>query len=273
MKLGVDGRTALVTGGTRGIGMGISRALLAEGVTVIAVGRNAAVGEEFRATLRAEGLPADFICSDVTDPAAVDALAAAVRAKWPRIDIVVNNVGGLMDIGGGPRGVIGIPPQEWIGTFTKTVVSAMNVCARFVPAMQDAGWGRIVNIASIAATEPPVTTPADYGAAKAALRNATFSLAHALGGSGITVNSVSPGPVLTDELVTHIRNIAATRGWTGDFAALERHYLAEIRPNAVGRLGRPEDIGAIVAFLASDLASYITAADIRADGGVSRSVA
>lgn len=273
MDLGISGKVAVVTGGTRGIGRGISRSLLREGVTVIAVGRNSAVGAEYRAALQAEGLPADFMCGDVTDAASLEAVAAAIADRHGRVDIVVNNVGGVLEMGGGTRGVIGIPPREWIGTFSKTVVSAMNVCAHFVPGMQQAGWGRIINIGSIAASEPPVSTPADYGAAKAALRNATFSLAQALGSSGITVNSISPGPVLTDELVRHIGNIAVDRGWAGDFAAQERHYLAEIRPNLVGRLGVPADIGAIVAFLASPHSSYITAADIRVDGGVSRAVA
>ncbi|PKP98664.1 MAG: short-chain dehydrogenase [Alphaproteobacteria bacterium HGW-Alphaproteobacteria-13] len=273
MDLGLTGKTAIVTGGTGGVGAGIVEALAEEGVTVFAVGRDPQRGTRYSSDLQRKGLPVDFVEGDVTDPTSLDAVARQLADRAARVDIVVNNVGGLANMSGGTRGWTGIPDSEWLDTFAKTVISAVAVSRLFIPAMRENGWGRVINIGSIAANEPPASTPGDYGAAKAALKNATYSLAHALAGTGITANLVSPGPILTDELIKHIGNIAANRGWTGDFSLWERRYLEEIRPNAVGRIGRPADIGKAVAFLASEHASYVTGADIRIDGGSSRAVA
>lgn len=270
MDMGIAGKTAVVTGGTGGIGRGIAEALAAEGARVVVIGRNVQRGAD---CCRQLAQLVEFVCGDVTNSESLEQITQEIHQRGWSIDILVNNVGGLVNLVGGERSCFGVPDVDWSGTFSKVVISAVAVSRLFVPTMITAGWGRVINVASIAATEPPPSTPSAYGAAKAALRNATFSLAHALSGTGVTANTVSPGPIITDELVKHIRKLGCDRRWVGDWAELERCYLREIRPNAVGRIGRPEDVGRAVAFLASEHASYITGSDLRIDGGSCRAVA
>jgi NAD(P)-dependent dehydrogenase (short-subunit alcohol dehydrogenase family) len=141
----------------------------------------------------------------------------------------------------------------------------------FAPGMRERGFGRIIQIASAAATQPEPDL-GEYQAAKAAMVNLTSSLAKSLAHSGVTVNSVSPGMVLTPALAGWMRGIAGERGWGVDLAAIEARFTREIIPLCVPRVGRPEDIGRAVAFLASPFAGYVTGANFHIDGGQCRSV-
>lgn len=269
MDLQLQERRALVTGGSRGIGRGIAAALAKEGARVIFCGRDKIAGQSTENELRASGGDAIFMAADVESDAGIDALAAAVLAEGP-IDILVNNVGGAHDADAGSRPFTDIPPQDWVLTFNKCVFGAVRLIDRIVPAMQAQGWGRVINISSIAGAEPG-HTPADYSAAKAALNTLTSALSTSLASTGVTANTVSPGPILTDALQAYIDFVAHSRGWNETGAALEQRFLAEVMPLKVNRIGRPEDIGAAVAFLASARADYITGANLRVDGGQSAS--
>jgi 3-oxoacyl-[acyl-carrier protein] reductase len=269
MDLGLVGRRALVTGGSRGIGRGIVRALASEGASVVFCGRNEAVGEGAAQSLRGEGLDVRFVAGDVENDAAIDALALEVAGLGP-VEILVNNVGGSHNPEGGARDWVGIPSPEWEKTFYKCVVGAVRLSDAVLPAMRARGWGRIVNISSVAGLEPGESVPADYSAAKAAMNTMTQSLSRALASTGVTVNAVSPGPVLTEGLKNWVDLLARERGWTGDWSAIEKRFVKDEMRLTVDRLGRPEDIGRAVAFLAGTGADFITGTNLRIDGGLSR---
>lgn len=151
---------------------------------------------------------------------------------------------------------------------SKCVFNAVRLTDAFLPAMRARRWGRVINISSIAGIEPGFS-PADYSAAKGALNTLTVALSTSLARSGVTANVVAPGPILTDALQSYIDSVAAARGWRERGEALEQRFMAEVMPLKVNRIGRPEDIGAAVAFLAGPGADYITKANLRVDGGQS----
>ena len=261
------GRTALVTGGSRGIGRAIVATLAGAGAEVIFCGRSVATGEAMQAELAAKGLAVRFLAADVESEEGIDALAEAAGP----VDILVNNVGGAHDAAAGLRPFDAIPPGDWAKTYMKCVFSAVRLIDAVLPTMRERGWGRIINISSTAGLEPGYS-PADYASAKTALTGLTIALSTSLARTGITANTVSPGPILTDALQPVIDSTADSRGWeeTGD--AREQRFLAEVMPLKVNRIGRPEDIGAAVTFIASSAGDFITGANLRVDGGQSASI-
>lgn len=270
MDLKLTGRRALVTGGSRGIGRGIVAALAAEGAQVVFCGRSAGAGEHTAAELRAAGMDVTFLQGDMVSDAGVDLLAETVLASGP-IDILVNNVGGAHDAEAGARPFTDIPATDWPLTFAKCVFNAVRLCNAMVPTMQKRGWGRVINISSSAGMEPGMA-PADYSAAKAALNTATQALAVSLTQTGVTANAVAPGPVLTEAMNEFMEFLAGQGGWPEGAEARETHFITHVMPLKTKRMGRPEDIGAMTAFLASDQAEFVTGALIRVDGGQSVSV-
>jgi 3-oxoacyl-[acyl-carrier protein] reductase len=140
-----------------------------------------------------------------------------------------------------------------------------------VPQMRQLGWGRIIQLSSVAGVQPLAALP-DYNATKAAVINMTVSLAKELANTGVTVNTVTPGPIMTSGWIEWVRGIAKARGWGEDMAQIERRIVQEVLPNSVGRVGRVEDIANAVAFLASPLAGFINGANLRVDGGGVQSV-
>jgi NAD(P)-dependent dehydrogenase (short-subunit alcohol dehydrogenase family) len=132
--------------------------------------------------------------------------------------------------------------------------------------MREQGWGRVIQIASGEATNPYPTMP-DYAASKAALVNLSVSLAKSLDRSGVTANTVSPGIVVTHGVERFFRGLAAERGWGESWDEIERHVLADVLDNPSGRLGRPDEVAAVVALLASPWGDYVNASNWRVDGG------
>jgi 3-oxoacyl-[acyl-carrier protein] reductase len=177
------------------------------------------------------------------------------------VDILVNNAGTFPN-----RGWDDTAPEDWLELYAVNVAAVVRCIQGFLPGMRAAGWGRVIQIGTGEAISPFPFMP-DYAAAKAALLNLTVSLAKHLDRTGITVNTVSPGIIVTTGVKEFYQAEAARRGWGQDWPAIEARVLAEILDNPTGRLGRPEEVADLVAFVASPLAGYINGANLRIDGG------
>lgn len=264
MDLGIRGKRALVTGSTTGIGAATVRLLAKEGVQVVIHGRNAERAASVKAAIEADGGVAAIALGDLgTDDNAAAPLEAALAA-FGGIDILVNNLGFYE-----PFAPVwtDATPADFAFAYEGNVVAAVRTIRAVLPGMKERGWGRIINIASGAYTQPPPDFPA-YGPAKAALVNLSVGLARAVPLTGITVNTVSPGNVLTEAMKSNLPKIGAAAGWPEtDISAIEKRFVAEKWPNPVGRMGRSEEIAALIAFLASAHSAYITGTNYRIDGG------
>ena len=155
--------------------------------------------------------------------------------------------------------------------YNVNVVGAARLIQHLVPQMRERHWGRIIQMASGDATEPLAFMSA-YAATKAALVNMTVGLAKSLANTGITVNTVSPGIIATDGVKQFYKGLAARFGWGSDWGVIEHHILTEVLPNPTGTLGTVEEVADLIAFISSPLAGYINAANIRIDGGSTRSI-
>ena len=266
MDLALIGKRALVTGSTGGIGEGIAKMMAREGAAVVVQGRNESAGQRVQQQIETAGGKAVVAIGDLsTDDGAKRVVDKAV-AEFGAIDILVNNAGAYE-----VRGWADATPQEWLDTFNQDVLSMVRVIRLLVPQMKPLGWGRIIQLSSVVGVQPLAAQP-DYGAAKAAVINMTVSLAKELANSGITVNTVTPGPIMTAGWIEWARGISRARGWGDDLAQIEHRVVQEIIPNSVGRVGRVDDIANAVAFLVSPLAGFINGANLRVDGGSAQSV-
>jgi NAD(P)-dependent dehydrogenase (short-subunit alcohol dehydrogenase family) len=245
MKL--DGKTALVTGATSGIGRSIAEHMAAAGASLLITGRNQTAGSEL-----AKVLGARFVAGDITDPAFPDQLVADAVATFGRIDILVNNAGVTT------RGtLLETTDAEWLRVMDVNVTALMRCSRAALRHMVSVGSGSIINIASDFGVVAGKREAA-YCASKGAVVQLTRAMALDHGRQGIRVNTVCPGDVETPMLLEGIQS----RG-------LERAAgLAMLgAPFALGRVGRPEEISRVVVFLASDAASYVTGATWLVDGG------
>lgn len=257
MDLNLAGKRALVTGSSSGIGAGIARMLAAEGCSVVVHGRDRARAEVVAAEVGAAAVAIGDLATDAGAHAAASAAGA--------IDILVNNAGGAA--GTSAMAWAEVDETGWIETYQLNAIAAARIIRRLLPSMKARGWGRIVNVASAAGTQPIAFGP-DYGAAKAAMLNMTVSLAKSLGDCGVTVNSVSPGVILTSAVREWLAHLGRSLGW-GDIPLeeAERRMTREIVPIPLGRVGRVEDIAHAVCMIASPGAGFMTGANIRVDGG------
>jgi NAD(P)-dependent dehydrogenase (short-subunit alcohol dehydrogenase family) len=272
MDLKLNGKRALVTGSSSGIGRGIALVLAREGAHVVVHGRNEERTRAVAAAIAADGGSASIALGDLaTDDGAAGAIAD-VRAAVDGIDILVNNIGGNEAAGGGLTGWFNDTPEVWTGTMQQNLVAPVRMIHAFVPAMRERGWGRVINISS-GGGSAPTPQAAAYCAAKAAINKLTVSLSLDLARSGVTVNTVSPGCTRTEMFEGTLRRMGEAQGWPEDMDAREAKFMdLGLFPCASERYGRPEDIGALVALLASPLSTFINGADYRIDGGQVQSV-
>jgi 3-oxoacyl-[acyl-carrier protein] reductase len=156
--------------------------------------------------------------------------------------------------------------MDWADIYNQNVVSSVRLIRQFGPVMRETGWGRIVNISSGGAWQP-FASMADYTATKAAILNLTVSLAKEFAGQGVTVNTVSPGIIVTESTEAYFRSVAEDRSWSQEWSAIEQRVIADFLPNSTGRLGRPSDVANVVALIASPLSDYVNGANYRVDGG------
>lgn len=256
MELGLRGRRVLVTGASRGTGAGIARVMAEEGATVWVHGFARDPAEDVAADIRVEGGEARAITGDIR----TDAGASAVVRATGEIDILVNNYGVAQ--GGGWDS----STREWIQLYEENVLSGVRLVRALTPGMRSRGWGRVIFVSTIGSARPQARMP-HYYAAKATLANVSLSLAKELAHTGVTVNCVSPGIVATDEVMESFTELAERKGLPTDRASLDRLIFDEFMPIPAGVVGDPTDVGNLIAFLASDRARYVNAADIRIDGG------
>lgn len=272
MDLQLTGKRALVTGSSSGIGRGIAIVLASEGVEVVAHGRNYERTEDTANRIRKAGGTAHVAIGNLANDEGAAAVAKAAFEQAGGIDILVNNIGGTESTGGGLLSWFDVKPEHWAGAMQQNLVAAVRMIHAFVPSMRERGWGRVINVSSAGGTAPPETVP-DYCAAKAGIINMTVSLSKALSRSGVTVNTVSPGCTRTEAFERTLDRMAASNGWPDDYDSREARFMdLGMFPCVSERYGRPQDIGTIVAFLASPLAAFVDGANFRIDGGQCQAV-
>ena len=244
----LEGKVAVVTGASRGIGRAIAETLAAEGASVVVnYQSNAAAAEAVVAGIRARGGQALAVAADVSDVAAAEGLIRAALEAYDHIDIVVNNAGTTRD-----TLLLSMKEEQWDVVIDTNLKSVFNVCkAAARPMLRRKKGGRIINISSVAGIvgQPGQT---NYAASKAGIIGFSKSLAKELGSRGITVNVVAPGFVPTD----------LTAGLPEDLVKQTLAYIP------LGRWGEAQEVAHAVAFLASDRAAYITGEVLRVDGGI-----
>lgn len=257
MRIDLSGRTALVTGSTSGIGAAIAAGLSAAGARVAVngrdAGRTAAAAERLGAALAVPG-----------DVGTAKGCAAILEAL-PHVDVLVNNAGIFR-----PAPALEISDEDWLRHFEVNVMSGVRLTRGYLPGMLRRGWGRVQFISSESALHIP-SEMIHYGMTKAAQIAVARGFAEAVPGSGVTVNSVLPGPTLTEGMQEMLEGRAGRRL---DRAAVEeagRAFVQEHRPSSLlGRPATPEEVANLVVYLASDQASATTGAAVRVDGGVVR---
>ena len=265
MDLRLEGKIALVTGSSKGIGEGIARGLAREGAVVIVHGRDRGKTEEVAHAIIAGGGDAHTAIGDLTHDDEVERMLVGLQAIVRPIEILINNAGGS----GEKEDWTTTRTPTWIAGYDRNVVAAVRITARLLPQMRQAKWGRVINISSLAGLMPPAGRP-DYAAAKAAMIAMTASLAKAVAMDGITVNTVSPGTIHSISLDQAFRKAACDRGLAADapWPLIEQMVLPEFAHVPVGRVGRVEEVSDAIAFLASPRASYITGMNLRIAGGL-----
>lgn len=243
----LQGKVALVTGATRGLGRAMAEALLRAGATVVLNGSNHVRLTETKEQFEEEGLPVVEFACDLSDSEQVRQLADFVLREQPRIDVLVNNAGVTF-----PHDLLAYPDDAWRKTFQVNLDAPFQLARRLAPQMKEQGGGSIINITSIGAELGFPNNPA-YGAAKGALKQLTKSMAFDLGPFGIRVNNLGPGYFHTDMAKL-------------SYSDPERRE-ARARSTFLGRWGEPEDLAGAVIFLASDASRYMTGQDLYIDGG------
>ena len=263
MDLGLRDRVAIVTGASRGIGRRIALDLAAEGCNLVLCARSAGPLSQVAAEIGAVGQQAAVVPIDVTSTDAPEEIVGRCRATYGRLDILVNNAGG-----GAPKRLEQLTGDDWHDGFDINFFAAARLSVAAVPLMREAGWGRIVNVASTYGREPDPSF-AVYGAAKAALMNLSKSFARAYSVDGVLTNCVIPGVTLTELVEANAKGAAERTGVTPD-EVMEAVMVRD--PVAAGRFGRPEEVAAAVLFLVSGQAAWITGACLAVDGGTLRSI-
>jgi NAD(P)-dependent dehydrogenase (short-subunit alcohol dehydrogenase family) len=263
MDLGLKGKRALVTGSTAGIGLATARALASEGAYVTVNGRTAARVSGPVNRLRAElcGSTVEGIAEDLSNRDGCQALISRLQD----VDVLVNNLG-IFE----PKPFEQISDDDWIRFFETNVLSGIRLARHYVRGMRSRNWGRIVFVSSESAVQIP-TEMIHYGVTKTAQLAVSRGLAETLAGTGVTVNSVLPGPTASEGVGGFVAQMAAARGV--DAATVEREFFETSRPSSVlQRFATPEEVAAMIAYVCSVQASATTGAALRVDGGVVRAI-
>jgi 3-oxoacyl-[acyl-carrier protein] reductase len=256
MDLNINGRTAVVTGGSQGLGFACAQALVAEGVNVVLAARDADRLETARSVLAQQsGARVLAVRADVTDAAQVDALMQRAAAEFGCVDICIANASGPA-----PATLAEATRAQWLAAFEGNLLSVAQLAQASLPAMARAGWGRFVAISSVVAKQP-MDKMILSNAIRPGVGGLVKTLSSEYGRSGVTVNNLCPGFFATPRLEKLQASAAA--------GASDLGKPLELIP--AGRVGRPEEFGATAAFLCSDHAAYITGVSLVIDGGYHKS--
>ncbi|MFC3165056.1 SDR family oxidoreductase [Ciceribacter thiooxidans] len=261
MDFGISGKRALVLASSRGLGLGIARALAAEGAHVLLCGRSADRLAANVAAIEAEGGKADYVAADLTDAGFVPAMVEAVAAKLGGIDILINNTGGPT-----PGTAEEMTAEKLDGFFQSMVLRVITLTNALLPQMKAQGFGRILTVASSGVFEP-IPNLALSNTLRSALVGWNKTLATEVAGFGVTANMLLPGRIHTDR-IDELDGANATRSGR----TIEDVRAASVKTIPAGRLGRVEEFAAAAAFLCSVPASYVTGTMLRVDGGAARSI-
>ena len=264
MKIDLSGTAALVTGSTSGIGHAIAKGLAAAGANVVVNGRTEARVEAAVAKL-ADSVPGARIrgvAADVSTAAGCQALIAAA----PEVDILVNNAG-IFE----PKDFIDIPDEDWVRFFEVNVLSGVRLARAYLPGMLKRNWGRIIFISSESALNIPKEM-IHYGTTKTAQLAVSRGLAEMTRGTNVTVNSVLPGPTMSEGVETFVKDLARQSGQSVEQAASQ--FVRQFRPTSLlQRFASVEEIANMVVYVASRQASATNGAALRAEGGIVQTIA
>src|SRR5712691_4508086 len=263
MNLGLSGKTAVVSGSTAGIGFAIAAALAAEGAKVIVNGRTEArvsaaverIGQRVK-NADVRGIPADLGTSRGVE---------TFLQQAPEADILVNNLG-IFEV----KSFLDIPDSDWLRFFEVNVLSGVRLSRHYLPGMLKKNWGRIIFISSESAQHIPAEM-IHYGMTKTAQVAIARGLAESVAGTGVTVNSLLAGPTASEGVGDFVEGLAKQQGVTK--AEIEKQFFSTVRPSSLlKRFETPEEVAAVVAFIASTQATAINGSAVRAEGGVIRSI-
>ncbi len=261
MDLKIAGKTALVLGGSKGLGRGVAQALAAEGVAVSIMARGQEAIDKTVAEINSSGGRAIGVAADLADWSSVERAVEVTRQKLGPIDILLNNSGGPP-----PSPVIGVSPDLWEAQFRQMVLVFFRLTDLVLPDMRARKWGRIINVASESVVQP-IAIIGISNTLRASVVGWAKTLSGEVARDGITVNTLLPGPFATDR----IASVTKMRAQKENVSVEE--VTKRIASNVpVGRIGDPAEFGAIAAFLASPWAGYITGSMIRVEGGTIKSV-
>src|SRR6202140_591542 len=264
MQIDLKGKTALVTGSTSGIGHAIARKLALAGADVVVNGRSRAKVDAATAAM-AKAVPGTRvrgIAADVSTASGCKALATAL----PEVDILINNAG-IFE----PKGFLDIPDEDWSRFFEVNVMSGVRLSRAYLPGMLKRNWGRIVFISSESALNIPKEM-IHYGTTKTAQLAVSRGLAEMTKGTAVTVNSVLPGPTMSEGVEAFVKDLARQNGQSVEEAAAQ--FVKQHRPTSLlQRFATPEEIANMVAYVASKESSATNGAALRAEGGIVQTIA
>jgi NAD(P)-dependent dehydrogenase (short-subunit alcohol dehydrogenase family) len=262
MNIDLSGKTALVTGSTAGIGHAIAKGLAASGASVVINGRGRDKVDAAVRKLEATGAKVRGIAADVSTAEGCKALVAAL----PDIDILVNNAG-IFE----PKDFFEIPDEDWSRFFEVNVMSGVRLSRAYMKGMLERNWGRIVFISSESGLNIPVEM-IHYGMTKTAQLSVARGLAQLTSGTGVTVNSVLPGPTMSEGVETFVKDLARQNGQSVDEAAA--NFVKQHRPSSLlQRFASVDEIANMVVYVASKQASATNGAALRAEGGIVNTIA
>jgi NAD(P)-dependent dehydrogenase (short-subunit alcohol dehydrogenase family) len=263
MDLGLKGKVAVITGSTAGIGFAIANTLAAEGAQVIVNGRTQARVDSAIKRIRQETAKAEVrgVAGDLGTAEGVKAFAKVISGA----DILVNNLG-IFE----PKPFAEISDADWLRFFEVNVMSGVRLSRHYLPGMLRKNWGRIIFISSESGQQIPAEM-IHYGMTKTAQIAVARGIAESLAGTGITANSVLVGPTASEGVGTFVADLARQQGISS--AEFEKKFFEGVRPSSLlKRFETPEEVAAVVAFVASTQSATINGAAVRADGGVVRSI-
>jgi NAD(P)-dependent dehydrogenase (short-subunit alcohol dehydrogenase family) len=263
MNLGLNGKIAAVTGSTAGIGFAIANTLAAEGAQVIVNGRTQARVDSAIKSIRQETAKAE-VRGVAADLGTVDGVKLFAK-QVTEADILVNNLG-IFE----PKPFAEISDADWLRFFAVNVMSGVRLSRHYLPGMLRKNWGRIIFISSESGQQIPAEM-VHYGMTKTAQIAVARGIAESVAGTGITANSVLVGPTASEGVGTFVADLAKQQGISS--AEFEKKFFEGVRPSSLlKRFETPEEVAAVVAFVASTQAATINGAAVRADGGVVRSI-